>query len=1680
MRRTIWMTALAAILLVIAIAVVVWYSGILGPGEATPTPSPSPPSGTPTAVPTATAIDTPVTPVPAETTTVGPPPTGTPFPGTGLGGELPGFPPGFPVPPGIPSRQSDWLNPCTSIEMPELGPIGSSHGFGWSSCTVERVEQYLAQASSCMITLPTGEVIPKPAILSFNIAYSIGFPEWEYGWYDHTPEWVYADIERRTGQSLPRLGDRIVGHILDTDGDGPDPGMACPRYEDPIWLEHMRESLRKFGEIFADDPRLTAVMIPTGIDGEIMSTKRAWQTGTDGTGQISWAKGSTVEDSSHNWRENIWSGWLLVIESGPARGKSQKVISNTQDTLVLAGPWGVQPQAGDSYRLRKYCDYVSIFNDYVSAGAYNNYVRSMIDWHREFFPRKPVYLMSSWNRDDLADYCARKWPPVGTKINAMTPDGASHYTLTKEGNPGTTGVWLMLHNLYGVAPIAMESGPAHWQPGEYFAFLLALSVHADWTDTYPSWLDNKIVTSGFLADHLGVTIENTPSVWIALRDTDYPPTPGGYGGKPGDFEFWLYRPEKLSPYNCGNERKEDIPGNKTVVVNQPDLPGGNLQLHLMPAESWKARRTDAASGNRFMSFDVDDRYPFAGRIPFAVPNGEVGYDITITLVNRVSGAADTLSLQYVDYQGNMQTRRISKGAALGPSGEWVKYTWRVTDAFMDNGMPGDTDFRISCNGDGDETIHMVQVTGFWGGEPPTPRPTNTLAPTWTPRPVTATPTPFGGTPSPPPPTTTPRPTPTMLPLVLDVYPGDSPVIVDGSLSEWTSDRLMTLDVNTAYHAAGIIDGRADLSGDLWAAWDRNYLYLAIHVNDDILMADSDGALWHDDTVEIGLDGLYDHLSWQEDDHQYAIRFDGMLTDFGKLLEDSNLLLGTQRVAGGYDIEFGVPMRYLGYTKADPGIVVGLNLALSDDDDIERYDARLIWRGDSTSNSADCYVGMRFAGTMPTLVPTSTLSPTPVPTPTVTGTPPTPTPSLTPSSTATPTHTFTPTIEPTATPVRELVSLQRGTDGYRGSTDTYILSWEAETNFSDSQALIVRQGGVTQSLVRFDLSGLPSPITIKKATLFTYALERSNENPMMIGIYPLNRHWEAEEATWVMATADEGWLWSGAGSVPWDREGESVSDVVLDEVYHWFPFDLTSLVQRWVDDPESNKGVLLAGSGHVAVEYRLVANERRSVVLRPRLVIDYVEGTPTPTPDHTATPSPTPTHTPTNTLMPTPTPLPLSGEHTFQQGQDGYAGATDTQITAWDPDGNYATHGKMVVRQGGVTESLLRFDLSGLPSGAHIHKAVLGLYVLGRSNASGMEAQVYTLSRPWVAEEATWLQASDLWLWHRPGAGSLGADCDSQPVAVVTMDQEQVRYHFDVTQAVQRWVDVPWANQGFLIRGTGSASVEYRLASSDWHTANLRPWLYVYYRRVTPTPGPSPTAHPATPMPPPKPTLVASPTLRATAPASPTLSPTPTLAVRPVGYQDGVGLYDGTHDAHISSWNPEEKFGQEGQLVVRSGGVIRTLLRFDLSEEVIEDRVERAVLSLYVRERSNENPMQIVVHDLQRRWNEDEATWRMATDEEAWARPGADAVPEDHDEAPVAETTLGPVRTWYHFDVTQAVRTWREEPWNNHGLLLKGYAYVSVEYRIAGSDWPQVGLRPKLTVFYAMEPAQQIGLGEYVD
>jgi len=449
------------------------------------------------------------------------------------------------------------------------------------------------------------------------------------------------------------------GHIIEGDGENCGKTAVVPKYDDPNWRNAYYDMVRAFGEEFGNDPRLTMVSICSGIDGELIDTKN-------------------------------WAGCSF-------RGK-----------INFGGHW----------------------REYVYKGA---------EIYREVFPNKPIYHMGTFQGYGILPAGGYRGaleynPPIGYKINAMTPDAASHWSWIRNGEEVFQGINSLMQKLYGQAPTAMESGPAYFQNGEYFAFLMGLSNRLGWTDTYRSWLDNKIVTSGFVADHLGKTIEDTPDVWIALRDTGHRlegnPEYWATSGKYGDYEYWLYRPENVRAnmnaypdYKGGNEINQNIAGNRTVVVNERDLPGGQCDLADRPPESWKARRTNQAGGQNYMSFKVDDDYP-------AKKQNKSGYKITVTYVdqNQNSGGGEDKFLIQYKKRGSDQvyssapatkTRRTESGALCHnqdepiPEGEadycdwWQSHEFILPDAYFNNQMPGGTDFRIYNNEDGDEIIHMV-------------------------------------------------------------------------------------------------------------------------------------------------------------------------------------------------------------------------------------------------------------------------------------------------------------------------------------------------------------------------------------------------------------------------------------------------------------------------------------------------------------------------------------------------------------------------------------------------------------------------------------------------------------------------------------------------------------------------------------------------------------------------------------------------------------------------------------------------------------------------------------------------------------------------------------------------------------------------------------------------------------
>ena len=443
---------------------------------------------------------------------------------------------------------------------------------------------------------------------------------------------------------------------------------------------------------------------------------------------------------------------------------------------------------------------------------------------------------------------------------------------------------------------------------------------------------------------------------------------------------------------------------------------------------------------------------------------------------------------------------------------------------------------------------------------------------------------------------------------------------------------------------------------------------------------------------------------------------------------------------------------------------------------------------------------------------------------------TPTPGSHPTNTPPPTNTPRPTVTATATrpPGVEQSTLQQGLNGYEGTSDTFLDFRDPSGNYGTANQLDAHSDGTQVALLRFDLSEVPTDITVLRADLQLFAVAWTASRSATASVFRVLRHWEENEATWVDATTPEEWFFPGCGGLGTDRAVVPEGTETLSGIDYRYSFEVTASVAAWLADQEANHGLLLVASGGADVGYSFASSSHSVVGYHPALVITYVEGqvTPTVTPTGGATLTPSPTTTPFLEV--------------FQHGVSpvGYEGVSDTYIDAWDPTMNYGTLWPLWLRSGDVKAALIRFELSLLPPGAQVERAELGVYWDFRSNTANMPVSAHRVLRPWVDTEATWQRARLGDDWGTAGCNSTVIDRQS-----VSDDTQELGskgagdrwYYFDVTDMARYWLEHPDENHGLILKTGGTSSVEYRLESSDSWNRDCRPKLSVYYRVATPTP-----------------------------------------------------------------------------------------------------------------------------------------------------------------------------------------------------------------------------------------------------
>ncbi len=170
---------------------------------------------------------------------------------------------------------------------------------------------------------------------------------------------------------------------------------------------------------------------------------------------------------------------------------------------------------------------------------------------------------------------------------------------------------------------------------------------------------------------------------------------------------------------------------------------------------------------------------------------------------------------------------------------------------------------------------------------------------------------------------------------------------------------------------------------------------------------------------------------------------------------------------------------------------------------------------------------------------------------------------------------------------------------------------------------------------------------------------------------------------------------------------------------------------------------------------------------------------------------------------------------------------DTYIDEDKQDDTHGTDNDIRIGSeiGRVLRTLIRFDVSSIPSTAVVNSAVLKLYELSGGKGDDVNVSIHALDVPFVEDEATWAMSSISSFWTNPG-GDYGSDIYYKG----TFDNTAGWRNLDVTTLVECWVRGHVPNNGmiFVPEETGGNDIKTFMSSDDPGSSEYKPKLVVDY------------------------------------------------------------------------------------------------------------------------------------------------------------------------------------------------------------------------------------------------------------
>lgn len=214
-----------------------------------------------------------------------------------------------------------------------------------------------------------------------------------------------------------------------------------------------------------------------------------------------------------------------------------------------------------------------------------------------------------------------------------------------------------------------------------------------------------------------------------------------------------------------------------------------------------------------------------------------------------------------------------------------------------------------------------------------------------------------------------------------------------------------------------------------------------------------------------------------------------------------------------------------------------------------------------------------------------------------------------------------------------------------AADTMVAQGRPGTNFwSETGGTAIKVGyedrssegrGVVRGLVRFNLSSIPAGSTINSAKLrlyYSYWRDYSGYS-RRVTAYRVTEPWVEDTVTW--------------SNGPNYGEAYGFVDLVAggQSDFHYYDWDVTGLVQAWVNRTYDNHGIMLRGSEDVGI--RAFASWETGDDVTPQLVVNF---------------NPPP---PTLSAWPNPLPFSIKGAGATSQTQDVVVSNIGTGSLAWN-------------------------------------------------------------------------------------------------------------------------------------------------------------------------------------------------------------------------------------------------------------------------------------------------------------------------------------------------------------------------------------------------------------------------------